>query len=63
MLNELLSHASHHVLAVYALGASAELVRDIYYKTHVPILLPSLVSPGPITEENFVEHLGDEKYI
>ena len=63
MLNELLSHASHHVLAVYALGASAELVRDIYYKTHVPILLPSLESPEPITEENFVEHLGDEKYI
>ena len=58
-----LSHSSHHVLAVYALGASPELIRDVYYKTHVPKLLPALLSPGPISEANFTEHLGDEKYI
>ena len=58
-----LSHSSHHVLAVYALGASPELIRDVYYKAHLPKLQPALVSPGPITEENFTEHLGDEKYL
>ncbi|KAH8985107.1 hypothetical protein EDB92DRAFT_1884288 [Lactarius akahatsu] len=56
-----LSHASHHVLAVYALGASPELIRDVY-KTHLPVLQPTLVSPDPITQENFIEHLGDERY-
>ncbi len=58
-----LSHASHHVLAVYALGASPELIRDVNYKTHLPKLLPTFANPGPITEENFTEHLGDEKYV
>ncbi|KAI9455663.1 hypothetical protein BJY52DRAFT_1121741, partial [Lactarius psammicola] len=53
------NHASHHVLAIYALGASPELIRDVYYKTHLPKLLPTLASPGLITEENFTEHLGD----
>lgn len=55
------NHASHHVLAVYALGASPELIRDVY-KTHLPVLQPTLVSPDPITQENFIEHLGDERY-
>ncbi|KAH9052772.1 hypothetical protein EDB87DRAFT_1570004 [Lactarius vividus] len=55
------NHASHHVLAVYALGASPELIKDVY-ETHLPVLQPTFVSPGPITEENFVEHLDDEKY-
>ncbi|KAH9170233.1 hypothetical protein EDB89DRAFT_1979523 [Lactarius sanguifluus] len=55
------NHASHHVLAVYALGASPELIRDVY-KTHLPVLKPTLVSPVPITQENFIEHLGDERY-
>jgi hypothetical protein len=49
-------------LAVYALGASPELIRDVYYKIHLPKLLPPVVSPGPITEENFIEHLSDAKY-
>ncbi|KAF8259805.1 hypothetical protein EI94DRAFT_1706802 [Lactarius quietus] len=56
------NHSSHHVLAVYALGASPEFIRDVYYKKHLPKLLPTSVSPGHITEENFVEHLNDEKY-
>ncbi|KAH8984551.1 hypothetical protein EDB86DRAFT_3084442 [Lactarius hatsudake] len=55
------NHASHHILAVYALGASPELIRDVY-KTHLPVLQPTVVSPVPITQENFVEHLGDERY-
>ncbi|KAF8261336.1 hypothetical protein EI94DRAFT_1810435 [Lactarius quietus] len=56
------NHSSHHVLAVYALGASPEFIRDVYYKKHMPKLLPTSVSPGHITEENFVEYLNDEKY-
>ena len=63
VLNVLLSHATHHVLAVYALGVSPQLIRDVYYKTHLPTLQPSLVSPRPITEQNFREHLGDVRYI
>jgi len=50
-------------LVVYALGASPELIRDVYNKRHITKLLPIPVSPERITEENFVEHLGDEKYI
>jgi Questin oxidase-like len=50
------------VLAIYALGASPELINDAYY-IHLPKLLPVLVSPESITEGNFVEHLGDEKYL
>jgi hypothetical protein len=56
------SHSSHHVLAIYALGASPELIKYAY-RTHLPKLLPVLVSPESITEKNFTEHLGDEKYI
>jgi Questin oxidase-like len=51
------------VLAIYALGASPELIKDAYHRTHLPKLLPVPVSPECITEKNFTEHLGDEKYI
>ena len=61
--HSLLSHSSHHVLVVYALGASPELIRDAYYKAQVPKLRPTLASPGPITEESFTEHLGHKKYV
>ena len=57
------SHASHHVLAVYALGASPELIKDVYHKRHLPKLLPTSVSPGLINEGNFVEHLNDERFV
>ena len=63
VLNVLLSHTSHHVLTLYALGVSPELIKDVYHRVHLPKMQPILVSPGPITEENFVEHVGDEKYI
>ncbi|KAH8989304.1 hypothetical protein EDB83DRAFT_2481591 [Lactarius deliciosus] len=35
--------------------------KDVY-KTHLPVLQPTLVSPVPITQENFIEHLDDERY-
>ena len=41
------------------LGASPELNRDVYYKRHLPKLLPTPASPGVITEENYVEYLGN----
>lgn len=56
------NHSSHHVLAVYALGASPELIKDVYNNVHLPHLLPIPVSPNCITEKDFAEHLGDEKY-
>jgi hypothetical protein len=48
-------------LAVYALGASPELIKDAYNEAHIPRLLPVPVSLDRITEKNFTEHLGDEK--
>jgi len=57
------SHTSHHVLAIYALGASPELIKDSYNNSQLPKLLPIPVSPNRITEKDFAEHLGDEKYI
>jgi len=48
-------------LAVYALGASPELIKDAYNEAHLPKLLPVPVSLNRITEKNFTEHLGDEK--
>ena len=53
------SHVTHHVLAIYGLGASPEIIEDAY-GTH-DYLKPVFESPDPITENNFAEHLGDAK--
>jgi hypothetical protein len=53
------SHVTHHVLAIYGLGASPEIIEDAY-GTH-DYLKPAFESPNPITENNFAEHLGDER--
>lgn len=45
------------MLAIYGLGASPEIIEDAY-KTH-DYLKPAYDSPEPITEKNFIEHLGD----
>jgi hypothetical protein len=50
------------VLAIYALGASPELIKDAYYQTHLPKLLPIPLSPEWITEKSFTENLGDGRY-
>jgi hypothetical protein len=50
------------VLAIYALGASPELIKDAYYRTQLPKLLPIPVSPERITEKNFTENLGAGRY-
>ncbi|KAH9051498.1 hypothetical protein EDB87DRAFT_821189 [Lactarius vividus] len=54
------NHVTHHVLAIYGLGASPEIIEDAY-GTH-DYLKPAFESPEPITENNFAEHLGDARY-
>jgi hypothetical protein len=54
------SHATHHVLALYTLGASPEIIEDAYKTAH-DYLLPVIKTPGPITENNFGEHLADQR--
>jgi hypothetical protein len=54
------NHAAHHILAIYGLGASPDIIADAY-KRH-DYLKPAFDSPEPITDENFVEHLGDARY-
>ena len=55
------SHVTHHVLAIYGLGASPEIIEDAY-GTH-DYLKPVVESPDPITESNFAEHLGDARRV
>ncbi|KAF8262311.1 hypothetical protein EI94DRAFT_1602907 [Lactarius quietus] len=55
------NHSTHHVLSIYTLGASPEIIADTYKTAH-DYLLPAIKHPGPITEKNFAEHLGDERY-
>jgi hypothetical protein len=53
------SHAAHHLLAIYALGASAPVI-DAAYQTHVAYQRPAVASPGVITAKTFNDHLGQE---
>ncbi|KAF9230918.1 hypothetical protein BU15DRAFT_68776 [Melanogaster broomeanus] len=52
-------HVGYRALAIYALGGSASLIKD-YYEQDGKNQRLAVKSPGPITEGNFVEHLGDE---
>lgn len=55
------NHTAHYVLALYGLGANEELIRSMYaYETakQRKVISP----PMPITNENLVEHLGDENF-
>lgn len=56
-----LSHAVHHILAIYALGANEELLRE-GYKNDADRQRPLGKSPMPISQDNFADHLGDPKY-
>lgn len=51
------SHASHHLVAIYAMGAGGPLIEEAY-QTHVVYMKPAFESPEPITEDNFWKHLG-----
>lgn len=54
------NHLTHHLIAIYGLGASAPLI-EAANETHM-YQKPAFASPGPITEENFIEHIGDLNY-
>lgn len=67
------SHAAHHLLAIYAMGASADLLNAAYH-THVVYQIPAFPSPDyeelklvedarktTIDESNWKEYLGDER--
>ena len=53
------SHLTHHLIAIYGLGASTPLI-EAANETHM-YQKPAFASPSPITEENFIEHIGDLK--
>ncbi|KAK0499862.1 hypothetical protein EDD18DRAFT_1152953 [Armillaria luteobubalina] len=55
------NHIAHHILAIWALGASKEIIEAVY-RVDVPTQRPAIKSPGPITTANFNAHLGDEKF-
>ena len=61
-LTRFLSHIPHHHLAIWALGANDTLI-DAAYKHDIPIQRPAIEPTVPVTETNFVDHLGDEKYV
>ncbi|KAK0186392.1 hypothetical protein F5146DRAFT_1065729 [Armillaria mellea] len=55
------NHIAHHILAIWTLGASKEIIEAVY-REDVPAQKPAIKPPGPITSANFNAHLGDEKY-
>lgn len=59
------NHVAHHVIAIWALGASAESVQEAYdAELHMqrPIAHGVTADMVPITESNFSEHLGEQRY-
>ena len=56
------SHTSHHLVAIYAMGARGELIEQAY-QTHIVYMRPAFKSPEPITDENFWKHLGKREYV
>ena len=65
-LSTLNSHASHHLLAIYALGANKELL-EAAYATHVAYMKPAISPPGEqkvdtiINDSNWKDFVDDEQ--
>ncbi|KAG1750463.1 uncharacterized protein EDB91DRAFT_1217151 [Suillus paluster] len=55
------NHITHHALALYAMGASGSLIEQ-FYKQESASQRPAIEPPEAITEENFIEHLGDDNF-
>ncbi|KAH7911877.1 hypothetical protein BJ138DRAFT_1084821 [Hygrophoropsis aurantiaca] len=55
------NHIAHRALALYALGASSDLIRGLF-QLDGPIQRASFAPPEAITATNFNAHLGDEKF-
>ncbi|KIJ67233.1 hypothetical protein HYDPIDRAFT_107965 [Hydnomerulius pinastri MD-312] len=60
--NPLCSHASHHLLAIWAMGAAGPVI-DAAYATHCEYQRPAFESPGRINHNNVYKHLGDERCV
>jgi hypothetical protein len=56
------SHAAHHMLAIWAMGAPGPVI-EAAYATHCEYQRPAFAAPGPINNHNFYKHLGDERYV
>ncbi|KAI0028806.1 hypothetical protein K488DRAFT_89369 [Vararia minispora EC-137] len=54
------NHVMDHLFAMWSIGASAEALEEVYV-TH-DYEDPVKPSPEPITDSNFVEHLGDANF-
>jgi len=54
------NHAAHHLLAIWALGASGPLIDAAYHQTHLDHQRNAFKSPIVITHDNFNDFLGDE---
>ncbi|KAH6905271.1 hypothetical protein BKA70DRAFT_1226035 [Coprinopsis sp. MPI-PUGE-AT-0042] len=55
------NHAAHRAIALWAIGAPGDVINAGYQKD-LTYEKPAIQSPAPITDENFDEHLGDDKY-
>ncbi|PFH47437.1 hypothetical protein AMATHDRAFT_198053 [Amanita thiersii Skay4041] len=55
------NHTSHHAIALWALGATEEAMRQAYTRD-LAYQLPMVQPPGKITESNWKQHLGDDNY-
>ncbi|KAH9895753.1 hypothetical protein C8Q73DRAFT_644436 [Cubamyces lactineus] len=55
------NHASHHLVAIYALGAGGPLI-EAAYQTHVAYMRPAFEAPEPINEKNFWVNLGKREF-
>lgn len=56
------SHAAHRAIAAWALGADPGSIRS-GYKKDCGYEKAAFKSPQPITNSNFEEHLGDDRYV
>ncbi|KAH7886674.1 hypothetical protein F5I97DRAFT_1027063 [Phlebopus sp. FC_14] len=58
------NHAAHHMLAIYALGASAPIISAAYEDTHLDHMRAAFVAPDSveITDANFPDYLGNDQY-
>ncbi len=55
------SHATHHLYAIYAMGADRKLL-EAAYQTHVVYQRPAFESPEAIDDGNWKDHLADERW-
>ncbi|KAG1893872.1 uncharacterized protein F5891DRAFT_1131148 [Suillus fuscotomentosus] len=55
------NHITHRALALFVTGASGSLIEE-FYKQDSTYQRPAVESPEAVTEENFIEHLGDDNF-